>query len=124
MQVTVTARGEPDAAPLVRIFRYDDAAFAAAAQATRDTLSCGLKTNINGALLLLAEHVMSSVREGLSAEQIRRRASDILSGSDVMIGVPEMLRMVDLEVVLDGRRHGISLSRPIPVPEDQDLWCR
>lgn len=118
MHAVITAGGEPGGAPYVKRFQFDDPAdvvFAASCQKIREELRGGRRININGALLLFLEFVVSSVTDRADAGQIRDGASSLLSPDQVMIGVPELLARIDFEVAAYGRKFAVSIDRPIPV---------
>ncbi len=116
MRIRVTARGDPDAAPLVSVLEFpgpDDDVFVASVRRVRDMLRRNLRININEAMLLFAAHAAASMRDGVAARVARRRALDLLSGDQVMIGVPDMMRAVRIEVAAGGEARAVSLERPI-----------
>ena len=117
MRITVTVRGEPDVRPYKKRFQFqepDDEVFVASHRKIKGMLDRQQRININDALLLFAAFVVSSVTEGKDAGRIIEEAASILSPQQVMIGVPEMLRGLDFEIVMGGQTHAVSIDRPIP----------
>lgn len=122
MQITVTVRGEPDVLPYTRKFQFqspEDEVFTASCNRIKKMLEMQQKININEALLLFSAFVVSSIREGKDGGRIGEEAASILSPGQVMIGVPEMLRGLDFEVVMEDKKKAfaVSVSRPIPVQD-------
>jgi urease subunit gamma len=67
----------------------------------KDKLDRNLKININEAITVYSAFIVSKLRDGKSIEQIQKNASDLLNPEQVMIGVPETLRKMSFDVVLD-----------------------
>ena len=118
MQITITIHGEPDVLPYTKRFQFqkpDDKVFIVSCEKIKKTLERQQKININNALLLFAAFVVSSIREGKNQSRIKKEASSILSSEQVMIGVPETLRRLDFEVIMENKKFTVSISQPIPV---------
>ena len=75
-----------------------DAVFAASVKSVRAHLEQGGRININQAMLLLAARAVESLARGASEEEARQSIADLLSPEQVMIGVPEMARHLDMEM--------------------------
>ena len=116
MKIKVTARGDPDAIPVVRVFDYDDDIFAASAEAAMRVLAGGRPINIDLALLLLSARVVGSMKDGQGQEETCRNVSTLLRAEQVMIGVPEMMRSLSFDVCMDGTIK-IVVNKPIPIPD-------
>lgn len=116
--IRVTAHGEPDAPPLVRVYQYVDSddklILQHSAGAVREKLGKGMKVNINEAILLYCQHVVAGMRADKRAAVIEKSARDVLAKEQAMVGVAETLRIVALDAVVDGRREMITLTEPIP----------
>jgi len=120
--IKITVKGEPDVSPFVRVYQYsskaDEEIFANSATMIKDRLGKNLKININEAITVYSEFIVSEFRDGKSVEQIQTNASCLLSQEQVMIGVPETLRMISLEVTLDAAPTKIIvLNTPIPISD-------
>ena len=99
MIIHVTARGDPDAAPLSCTFERGgdaEAVFVASVKNVAALLERGRRVNINQALLLLAARAAESLADGEA--RARQDISGVLSTGQVMIGVPEMTRKVTMEI--------------------------
>lgn len=118
MRITITIKGEPDVLPYTKRFQFqkpDDEVFIASCEKIKNMLDAQQKININDTLLLLSALIVSSIIDGKDRSIIRKEISSSLSAEQVMIGVPEMLHMLDFEVILGDRRFMIAISRPIPI---------
>lgn len=119
MEITVTVHGEPDVLPYTKRFQFQDAGdtvFIASCEKIKKALEKQQKININEALLLFSAFVVSSIKEGKGEAMIEEEASSVLSPDQVMIGVPEMLRRLDFEIILE-KTFTVSINRPIPVQD-------
>ncbi len=85
---------------------------------TKDRLDNNLKININEAILVYSAFIVSKLRNDIPIEQIQKNASQLLSPEQVMIGVPETLRTMSFEVMLDdGHMKFIVLNTPILISD-------
>jgi urease gamma subunit len=119
--IKATVKGEADAPPLTRIFQYSDATdeliLHHSVGMVKERLEKNMKLNINQVLLLYAYHVAVGVRTKKRAGAIEKSAGSILSPRQVLVGVPETLRTILFDVVVDGRREWVVLEDPIPASE-------
>ncbi len=84
----------------------------------KDRLDNNLKININEAILVYSSFIVSKLRDGIPIEQIQKNASQLLNPEQVMIGVPETLRTMSFEVMLDdGYMKFIVLNTPIQISD-------
>ena len=116
--IKATVKGEPDAPPLTRTFQYadesDELILHHSMEMTREKLLKNMKLNVNEALLLYAYFVASGMRAKKQARTIEKDAKMILSVGQVMVGVPETLRTIAFDAVVDGRRDWLVLKNPVP----------
>jgi urease gamma subunit len=115
--ITAEVKGEPDVPPFKRVFEYvdksDEEIFFGSVKILREKLSKKLRLNTNESLTLYCWYVVDQLRAHKSTDTIEKNASIIFSDS-VMIGVPETLRKISFEVVLDnGPKKKITLHEPI-----------
>ena len=120
--IKLTVKGEPDTSPFTRVYQYssksDEEIFTNSEIMTKDRLNRNLKININEAILVYSAFIVSELRDGRQIEQIQKNASHILSPEQVMIGVPESLRKMSFEVMLDdGCMKFIVLITPIQISD-------
>ena len=120
--IKITVKGEPDTFPFTKVYQYssksDEEIFINSAILIKDRLDKNLKININEAILVYSSFIVSKLRDGIPIEQIQKNASQILSPEQVMIGVPETLRIMSFEVMLDdGCMKFIVLNTPIQISD-------
>ena len=85
---------------------------------TKDRLDRNLKINITEAILLYSAFIVSELRDGIPIEQIQKNTSHLLNPKQVMIGVPETLRKISFEIILDdGYLKLIVLNTPIQISD-------
>jgi len=84
----------------------------------KDRLDRDLKININEAITVYSAFIVSELRDGKPIEQIQKNVSHLLSPEQVMIGVPETLRKMSFEVILDDNLVKlIVLNTPIRISD-------
>ena len=64
-------------------------------------IGMGLKVNANESLAIFCAYLIKQMREYKSQDQIENAAQGILSSDQVMIGVPETLREMSFDVIVD-----------------------
>jgi urease gamma subunit len=78
-------------------------------------LSKNLRINTNESLVLYCGYLVDQLRARRSIDSIEINAAKILEPDNVMIGVPETLRAISFEVILDNLTiKKISFIEPIP----------
>lgn len=116
--VKATVKGEPDMAPFTKVFQYsdetDELILHHSIEMVREKLGKKMKINVNEALLAYCHYVIMQVRASKRAGAIEKGASGVLSAGQVMIGVPETLRAVAFDAIVDERRVQVTLNQPIP----------
>jgi urease subunit gamma len=120
IHIKITVKGEPDVSPFTRILQYstktDEEIFINSATMIKDRLNRNLKININEAITIYSEFIVSELRKGIPVEQIQKNAACILCPEQVMIGVPETLRKISFEITLDDNSMKlIVLNTPIQI---------
>lgn len=120
--IKITVKGEPDTFPFTKVYQYssksDEEIFINSAIMIKDRLDKNLKININEAILVYSAFIVSELRDSRPIEQIQKNASQLLSPKQVMIGVPETLRIMSFEVMLDDRyMKFIVLNTPIQISD-------
>ncbi|MFD2671246.1 urease subunit gamma [Marinicrinis sediminis] len=73
----------------------------------------GLKLNHPEAVALLTSELLEGAREGKSVAQLMQEGAHILSRSDVMEGVPEMIPEVQVEATFPDGTKLITVHEPI-----------
>jgi urease gamma subunit len=119
INIKAQVKGEPDAPPLIRVFEYkdksDDLIFYSTAEIIKQKIARNLKINANESLIMYCAYVVSELRAHKSINSIEKNASKILSTDKVMIGVPETLRKIRFEAMIDNMpKKQITLDEPMP----------
>lgn len=116
--IKAEVRGEPDVPPFTRVFEYldesDEEIFYGSIKLIKEKLSKKSRVNTNESLALYCGYVVDELRAHKSTDTIEKNAPIILS-ENVMIGVPETLRTISFEVILDNiPKKKVTLHEPIP----------
>jgi urease gamma subunit len=117
--IKAKVKGESDVPPFTRVFEYrdkfDEQIFFDSLEIIKDKLARNLRINTNESLALYCGYVVDQLRARISIESIEKNAVKILLPDKVMIGVPETLRRISLEVILDNfPKKKLSFHEPIP----------
>ena len=112
-------KGESDVPPFTRVFEYrdkfDEQKFFYSLEKIKDKLAKNLRINTNESLALYCGYLVDQLRARISIESIENNAAKILLPDKVMIGVPETLRRISFEVILDNfPKKKLSFHEPIP----------
>ena len=86
---------------------------AVAGMVARDRRARGLKLNYPESVALLSTWVIERAREGIGVEDLMVSGREVLSRSDVMDGVADMLGDVQVEATFPDGRKLVTLHRPI-----------
>lgn len=105
ISVKVIVKGERESPPFTQIFDYkdksDEGIFYASAEMIKEKLARNLKINTNEALVVLCLYVVNEIRASKAVNIIEKNASKILSTEKVTIGVPETLRNITFNAMID-----------------------
>lgn len=105
IDIRVLVRGELDTPPFVRVFQYPDkeeeSIFFNSVAAIKKKVGRGLKINANETLAIFCAYVIEQMRDRKSQEEIENVAQGVISSDQVMIGVPETLREMSFDVIVD-----------------------
>lgn len=85
-----------------------------AAQLARHYRSNGVRLSLPEAHALIADEVLLAARKGLDHPALVSLGGTILTAEDVEAGVPEMLRMISVEVSMAEGTKLVTLFDPIP----------
>lgn len=85
----------------------------AAAQLARRRRERGLKLNHPEAVALIADHILEGARDGRSVPELASSGRSVLARSDVLPGVPEMVRSVQVEATFDDGTKLVTVHDPI-----------
>ncbi len=86
---------------------------AVAGMVARDRLARGVKLNWPESVALLSTWVIERARDGAGVSELMTQGRDVLSRADVMAGVAEMLRDVQVEATFPDGRKLVTLHAPI-----------
>lgn len=115
--IRATVKGESDAPPFTRIFQYsdqtDELILRHSVEMVREKLQRNIRLNVNEALLLYAGIVADNIRAKRSAKNMERDVRRALAANQVLIGVPETMRNITFDALVDGRHEWIVLKEPI-----------
>ncbi|MPZ05202.1 MAG: hypothetical protein GEU26_02105 [Nitrososphaeraceae archaeon] len=105
IDIRVLVRGELDTPPFVRVFQYPDkeeeSIFFNTVASIKKKIGRGLKINANETLGIFCAYVIEHIRDNKSQDEIENAAQGIISSDQVMIGVPETLREMSFDVIVD-----------------------
>jgi urease gamma subunit len=122
--IKAVIKGEDDTHPFTRLFEYpdksDELIFFEAVRMIKQRLSKNLKININECLMVYCGYIIERLRANESVKSIEDDASKVLSLDQVMMGVPESLKKITLEVKTDvddnsTRKETINIDSPLPI---------
>ena len=86
---------------------------AVAGMVARDRLARGVKLNYPETVALLVTWVIERARDGAGVEELMTTGREVLSRTDVMDGVAEMLTDVQVEATFPDGRKLVTLHQPI-----------
>jgi urease gamma subunit len=117
----VTVKGEPDAQPLIKHFHFDGEIslkiLSNSAKKISDKLSRGAKINVNEVLLTYLNYIIFALKSNTNVSEMEVHVSKLLGNNQVMIGVPETLREIRINIIGDDiPENQIVLNEPIPTP--------
>jgi urease subunit gamma len=85
-----------------------------AASLARERRARGLRLNHPEAVALLTSYVMEGARDGRSVADLMESGRAVLTRSDVMDGVPEMIVEVQVEATFPDGTKLVTVHQPIP----------
>ena len=84
-----------------------------AAQLAQSRRARGLKLNYPEAIALISSHLQEAARDGRSVADLMQYGATILSRDDVMEGVPEMIREIQIEATFPDGTKLVTVHDPI-----------
>ena len=85
-----------------------------AADVARRRRARGLKLNLPESIALITEAMLEAARDGRSATEVMALGKQVLTREDVMLEVPELLHVVQVEGTFPDGTKLISCHDPIP----------
>ncbi len=79
----------------------------------RERRARGVKLNYPEAVALLSAHILEGIRDGKTVSELQSEAAQVLSRDDVMEGVPEMLKILQVEGTFPNGTKLVTVSTPI-----------
>lgn len=121
--IQVTARGaDRDMGPLTRrydiIDRNDEEMLAAAADSIQNMIAGNRRININDVMMLYGACAYSSAaadRQGSCASASEEGLPDMLSDHQVMIGVPDMIKRLEISITDRTGRDAVNVVMQDPI---------
>lgn len=105
IDISVLVRGEIDTPAFVRLFQYPDkeeeSIFFNSVVSIKKKIGRGLKINANETLVIFCSYVIEQIRGQKSQDEIEKAARRIISSDQVLIGVPETLREMSFDIIVD-----------------------
>jgi urease subunit gamma len=86
---------------------------AMAAEVARKRLARGVKLNYPEAVALITDFVVEGAREGVSVADLMTEGATVLGRDQVMEGVPEMIREVQVEATFPDGTKLVTVHEPI-----------
>jgi len=84
-----------------------------AADVARRRLARGLKLNVPEATALIASELLEGARDGLTVAELMQKGAQVLTRDQVMEGVPEMIREVQVEATFPDGTKLVTVHDPI-----------
>jgi len=91
----------------------DKLLIAMAAQVARRRLERGVKLNHPEAVALITDFVVEGARDGRSVAELMAAGAEVLTRSQVMDGVPEMIHEVQVEATFPDGTKLVTVHAPI-----------
>lgn len=118
INIKAEIKGETDMPPFIKEFEFndnDEVIFLNSVDMVKLKLSKNMRLNMNEALTVYSAYVVSEIRSKRSIENIEKNVSKILTADNVMIGVPETLRKITFDAIIDDNpKTQIIFNEPIP----------
>ncbi len=85
-----------------------------AAEVARRRRARGLKLNYPEAVALITAEILEGIRDGKSVPELMQLGRRVLSRDEVMEGVPEILREIQVEGTFPDGTKLVTIHEPIP----------
>lgn len=115
--INAFVKGDPDVPPITPKFEYDSSSekiFVNGINIIKDRLANNLRINLYETLMVYCAYIVSELRSGKTVSSIQDNANRVLSPDKVMIGVPESIRKIVFDVIIDDRpKEIVTFVEPI-----------
>jgi urease subunit gamma len=91
----------------------DKLMIAVAAMVARGRLTRGLKLNYPESIALIADFILEGARDGKSVAELMSESGRVLTQDQVMEGVPEMIREMQVEATFPDGTKLVPVHNPI-----------
>ena len=86
---------------------------AVAAMVARGRLARGLKLNYPESIALIADFILEGARDGKSVAELMSESGRVLAQNQVMEGIPEMIREMQVEATFPDGTKLVPVHNPI-----------
>ena len=115
--INAFVKGDPDVPPITPKFEYDSSSekiFVNGVNIIKNRLANNLRINLYETLMVYCAYVVSELRSGKTVSSIQDNANRVLSPDKVMIGVPESIRKIVFDVIIDDKpKEIVTFVEPI-----------
>jgi urease subunit gamma len=91
----------------------DKLMIAVAAMVARGRLARGLKLNYPESIALIADFILEGARDGKSVAELMSESGQVLTHDQVMVGIPEMIREMQVEATFPDGTKLVPVHNPI-----------
>lgn len=84
-----------------------------AAEVARRRRARGLKLNYTEAVALITDHIVEGARDGRSVSELMSSGRHVLTRNDVLPGVPELVKQVQVEATFEDGTKLVTVHSPI-----------
>jgi len=84
-----------------------------AAEVARRRKAKGLKLNYPEAVAIIADYLVEGAREGKTVARLMSEGRKVLKRKDVLSGIPEMLKLVQVEATFPDGTKLVSVHDPV-----------
>lgn len=83
------------------------------AEIARKRRARGLKLNYTESVALIADHIVEGARDGKSVSELMQSGRKVLTRNDVLSGVPELVKTVQVEATFNDGTKLVTVHDPI-----------
>lgn len=83
------------------------------AEVARKRKARGLKLNYTESVALIADHIVEGARDGKSVSELMQSGRKVLTRNDVLSGVPELVKTVQVEATFNDGTKLVTVHDPI-----------
>jgi len=83
------------------------------AELARKRQSRGLKLNYTESVAIISDYIVEGARDGKSVSELMSSGRRVLTRGDVMLGVPELIKTVQVEATFEDGTKLVTVHDPI-----------